>query len=199
MGNDYYNILTANRNASDEDLKKAYRRLAMIWHPDKNHPKPNFPIHPRNGHQIFAQIFWGSNNRNPPGKTGRNRHNGALKKGDFRGLTMNGGGTKKFSGGGGGGQKRSRKGTLGENPLLCSLEEMYAGSTPKKKLSREGNDSPGDGYRLLDLKFPLNFFPLKSNLPIFWEKYLLEFLSGFSIEELLNCRNQRHRAASHMN
>ncbi|CAL1368057.1 unnamed protein product [Linum trigynum] len=36
MGMDYYNILKVNRNASDDDLKKAYKRLAMIWHPDKN-------------------------------------------------------------------------------------------------------------------------------------------------------------------
>ncbi|KAJ8559896.1 hypothetical protein K7X08_003954 [Anisodus acutangulus] len=36
MGFDYYNILKVNRNASEEDLRKAYRRLAMIWHPDKN-------------------------------------------------------------------------------------------------------------------------------------------------------------------
>ncbi|KAI3429962.1 J domain-containing protein [Psidium guajava] len=36
MGVDYYNILKVNRNASDDDLKKAYKRLAMIWHPDKN-------------------------------------------------------------------------------------------------------------------------------------------------------------------
>ncbi|MFS7961809.1 putative DnaJ domain, Chaperone J-domain superfamily [Helianthus anomalus] len=28
--------LKVNRNATDDDLKKAYRRLAMIWHPDKN-------------------------------------------------------------------------------------------------------------------------------------------------------------------
>ncbi|XXG56060.1 hypothetical protein AAC387_Pa03g3574 [Persea americana] len=33
---DYYNILKVNRNATDEDLKKSYRRLAMRWHPDKN-------------------------------------------------------------------------------------------------------------------------------------------------------------------
>ncbi|KAL2254018.1 UNVERIFIED_CONTAM: DnaJ subfamily B member 4 [Sesamum indicum] len=36
MGVDYYNILKVNRSATDEDLKKAYRRLAIIWHPDKN-------------------------------------------------------------------------------------------------------------------------------------------------------------------
>ncbi|XP_048135748.1 dnaJ protein homolog 1-like [Rhodamnia argentea] len=36
MGVDYYNILKVNRNASDDDLKKAYKRLAMIWHLDKN-------------------------------------------------------------------------------------------------------------------------------------------------------------------
>lgn len=36
MGVDYYNILKVNRQASEDDLKKSYRRLAMKWHPDKN-------------------------------------------------------------------------------------------------------------------------------------------------------------------
>ncbi|URE26625.1 DnaJ [Musa troglodytarum] len=36
MGVDYYNILKVNRNATDDDLRKSYRRLAMRWHPDKN-------------------------------------------------------------------------------------------------------------------------------------------------------------------
>ncbi|MEZ4882708.1 MAG: DnaJ domain-containing protein, partial [Flavobacteriaceae bacterium] len=31
---DYYNILNISRNAKDSDIKNAYRRLAMTWHPD---------------------------------------------------------------------------------------------------------------------------------------------------------------------
>src|SRR5690349_4188317 len=53
---DYYEILGVNRDASEEDLKKAYRRLAMKWHPDRNPENPKAEDHFKEAKEAYEVL-----------------------------------------------------------------------------------------------------------------------------------------------
>ena len=53
---DYYEVLGVNRDCSEEDLKKAYRRLAMKWHPDRNPDNPRAEDHFKEAKEAYEVL-----------------------------------------------------------------------------------------------------------------------------------------------
>ncbi len=53
---DYYEILGVNRDASDEEIKKAYRRLAMKHHPDRNPENPKAEEHFKEAKEAYEVL-----------------------------------------------------------------------------------------------------------------------------------------------
>src|SRR5437868_9919349 len=53
---DYYEVLGVNRDCTEEDLKKAYRRLAMKWHPDRNPDNPRAEDHFKEAKEAYEVL-----------------------------------------------------------------------------------------------------------------------------------------------
>ncbi|XXG47467.1 hypothetical protein AAC387_Pa02g2111 [Persea americana] len=197
MGVDYYSILKVNRNVTDEDLKKSYRRLAMKWHPDKNRNSKkeaeakfkqlseayealsdpqkkavydqygeeglkgmsppvsggrfsngnpggpcNFHFNPRNAEDIFAEFFGNS----PFGFGSMGRAKSVRfqpESGPFGGFGGPENVFRSYTEGMGPSGGGARKPPPVESMLLCTLEDLYRGSTRKMKISRNIIDANG--------------------------------------------------------
>jgi molecular chaperone DnaJ len=57
---DYYEVLGLNRDAPEEEIKKAYRKLAMKWHPDRNPDNPKAEEHFKEAKEAYEILTDGS-------------------------------------------------------------------------------------------------------------------------------------------
>ncbi len=139
---DYYELLGVSRDASEADLKKAYRRLAMKHHPDRNPGDTVAEEKFKEAKEAF-EILGDSQKRAAYDRFG---HDGVSNSASG-GAGGFGGGGADFSdifgdvfgdifGGGGGGRSRSRarSGSDLQYNLELTLEESVAGLEKKLKI-----------------------------------------------------------------
>ena len=68
---DYYEVLGLNRDASDDDIKRAYRKMAKQYHPDVNKDNPNAEAKMKEINEAYDQLT------KNPGKTASSGYSGA--------------------------------------------------------------------------------------------------------------------------
>ncbi len=142
---DYYEILGVNKSASAEEIKKAYRKVAIQFHPDKNPGDASAEEKFKEAAEAYEVL------RDPDKRAQYDRFGHARPgRGGFQGHEMNmedifsqfgdifggGGGSPFDSFFGGGSRTRQRKGSNLRIKLKLTLEEIANGVEKKIKVNR---------------------------------------------------------------
>lgn len=147
---DYYEILGVSKQASKDEIKKAYRKIAIKYHPDKNPDDKDAEEKFKEAAEAY-EVLSNDEKRQRYDRFGHQGVGGA--GGGFGGGGMNmddifsqfgdifggGGGSPfdSFFGGGGGGRgRRTRKGTNLRIKLKLTLQEIANGVEKKIKVNR---------------------------------------------------------------
>ena len=150
---DYYEVLGLSKGASDDEIKKAFRKLAMKYHPDKNPGDKEAEEKFKEINEAYAVL----SDPEQKGKYDRYGHAGVdpnafqgfegfggfedifnMFGGAFGGGGFGGGGFGGFGGFGGGQRSRSaaRKGSDIQKQMTISFEDAAFGATKKIKLTK---------------------------------------------------------------
>ncbi len=148
---DYYEVLSVSKSASGEEIKKAYRKLALQYHPDRN---PG-DTEAEEKFKEAAEAYDVLSNEEKKARYDRFGHagmSGAAGGGGFNGGGMNmedifshfgdifggggGGGFSDFFGGGGGRGGRNNRGSNLRVKLKLTYAEMANGVNKKIKVKK---------------------------------------------------------------
>ncbi|MFT5848160.1 MAG: molecular chaperone DnaJ [Psychroserpens sp.] len=157
---DYYEILAINKGASEAEIKKAYRKMAIKFHPDKNPDDESAEAKFKEAAEAYEvlsdankrarydqlghQAFDGSGGFGGGGGGGMNMDDIFSQFGDIFG--GGGGGFSGFGGGFGGGGQRRVKGSNLRIRVSLTLEEIANGVEKKIKVKRKVQ-APGTTYK----------------------------------------------------
>ena len=145
---DYYETLGVSKNAESKEIKKAYRKLAVKYHPDKNPDNPAAEEKFKEAAEAY-DVLSNAEKKQRYDQYGHAGMGGAAG-GGFGGGGMNMddifsqfgdifGGGRGFGGFGGGGRSRGRRVVKGSNlriRLSLTLKEVADGVEKKIKVSR---------------------------------------------------------------
>ncbi len=146
---DYYQILGVEKNATDAEIKKAYRKVAIQFHPDKNPDNPEAEEKFKEAAEAY-EILSNADKRARYDRFGHEGNRGAGGGGSHGGMDMDdifsqfgdifGGGGSPFGdmfGGGRRGGQRVRKGSDLRIRIKLSLQDVAEGVTKKIKVKRQ--------------------------------------------------------------
>ncbi len=141
---DFYEVLGVSKGASLDEIKKAYRKKAIKYHPDKN---PN-DASAEEQFKLVGEAYEVLSNEDKKSNYDKYGHDGPSAGGfDFGG----------FGGFGGsfGGFRTHREERIGQNMQLLvklTLEEIFTGVTKKFKYARQVSCDSCDGHGGKDIK-----------------------------------------------
>jgi molecular chaperone DnaJ len=154
MKEDFYDILGVSKSASESEIKKAYRKKAIQYHPDKNPGDKTAEENFKKAAEAY-EVLGDSNKKAQYDQYGHAAFEGGN---GFQGGGMNmddifsqfgdifgGGGFGGFSGFGGGGQRRTKGSNLRIRVKL-TLAEIAQGVDKKVKVKRKVQ-APGVTYK----------------------------------------------------